>query len=76
MIDAGDAVLAILDGPDADSGTSVELGYAHARGIPVVDALTTLADRVAPALEALRPPRGRGRRRRWRPPPAPDTMLR
>ena len=88
MIDASDAVLAILDGPDADSGTSLELGYAYARGIPVVgvrtdfrggedrglnlmlsnvcrtlllepvDALTTLADRVAPALEALRPPHG------------------
>jgi nucleoside 2-deoxyribosyltransferase len=36
MIDACDAVLAILDGPDADSGTCVELGYAWARRKPVV----------------------------------------
>jgi nucleoside 2-deoxyribosyltransferase len=36
MIDACDAVLAILDGPDADSGTCVELGYAWARSKPVV----------------------------------------
>ncbi len=40
MIDACDVVLAILDGPDADSGTSLELGYAHARGIPVVGVRT------------------------------------
>jgi len=36
MIDACDAVLAILDGADADSGTCVELGYAWARNKPVV----------------------------------------
>lgn len=29
-------VVAVLDGPDADSGTSWELGYAVARGIPVI----------------------------------------
>ena len=29
-IRSADAVVAILDGPDADSGTCVELGYAHA----------------------------------------------
>lgn len=40
MIDASDAVLAVLDGPDADSGTSLELGYAHARGVPVVGVRT------------------------------------
>lgn len=88
MIDASDVVLAILDGPDADSGTSLELGYAYARGVPVVgvrtdfrggedrglnlmlsnvchtlllepvDDMEVLADRVAPALETLRPQRG------------------
>ena len=88
MIDASDVVLAVLDGPDADSGTSMELGYAYARGVPVVgvrtdfrggedrglnlmlsnvcstlllepvDTMELLADRVAPALEALRPQRG------------------
>ena len=40
MIDASDAVLAILDGPDADSGTSLELGYAYARGVPIIGVRT------------------------------------
>jgi nucleoside 2-deoxyribosyltransferase len=31
-----DALICVLDGPDADSGTSFEAGYAAARGIPVV----------------------------------------
>jgi nucleoside 2-deoxyribosyltransferase len=31
-----DVVLAILDGPDADSGTCFEAGWAVARGIPVI----------------------------------------
>lgn len=35
-IDAADAVLAVLDGPDADSGVAFEIGHAHARGIPVL----------------------------------------
>lgn len=30
------AVLAVLDGPDVDSGTAWECGWACARGIPVV----------------------------------------
>lgn len=29
-------VVAILDGADADSGTSFEVGYAYAKGIPVI----------------------------------------
>lgn len=33
---AADAVLAVIDGADADSGTAWEAGYACARGIPVV----------------------------------------
>jgi nucleoside 2-deoxyribosyltransferase len=36
MIDECDCVLAVLDGPDADSGTCVELGYAWARKKPVI----------------------------------------
>jgi len=36
MIDASDLVVAILEGADADSGTCVELGYAYARGKPIV----------------------------------------
>ena len=35
-IDQCDAVLAILDGPDADSGTAFEMGYAYAIGKPLV----------------------------------------
>ncbi|MCB1534998.1 MAG: nucleoside 2-deoxyribosyltransferase [Rhodoblastus sp.] len=35
-IDASDAVLAILDGPDVDSGTAAEIGYACARRKPIV----------------------------------------
>ena len=40
MIDASDVVLSILDGPDADSGTSLELGYAYARGVPIIGVRT------------------------------------
>ena len=35
-----DAVVAVLDGPDADSGTCFEMGYAYARDIPVVGVRT------------------------------------
>jgi nucleoside 2-deoxyribosyltransferase len=35
-IDACDAVLAILDGVDVDSGTAAEIGYAFARGKPIL----------------------------------------
>ena len=36
MIVAADAVLAILDGTDVDSGTAAEIGYAAALDTPVV----------------------------------------
>ncbi len=36
MIRAADAVLAVLDGPDVDSGTAAELGFAAGLGKPVV----------------------------------------
>ena len=36
LIDESDALLAILDGPDVDSGTAAEVGYAAARGKPIV----------------------------------------
>lgn len=36
MIRAADAVLAVLDGPDVDSGTAAEIGFAAALGTPVV----------------------------------------
>ena len=35
-IDQSRCVLAWLDGPDSDSGTSFEVGYAYAKGIPVI----------------------------------------
>lgn len=36
MVDEADIVVAVLDGPDADSGTSVELGYAYAIKAPII----------------------------------------
>ena len=36
MIETGDGVFAVLDGPDVDSGTAAEIGYAAALGRPVV----------------------------------------
>ena len=35
-IDECDAVLAVLDGPDVDSGTACEIGYAFAKGKPII----------------------------------------
>jgi len=35
-IDASDGLVAILDGTDVDSGTAAEVGYAYAKGKPVV----------------------------------------
>jgi nucleoside 2-deoxyribosyltransferase len=35
-IDAADAVVAVLDGTDVDSGTAAEIGYAFARGKLIV----------------------------------------
>ncbi len=39
-----DVVVAILDGPDSDSGTCIELAYAHAKGKPVVGVRTDFRD--------------------------------
>ncbi len=36
MLRRCDAVLAVLDGPDVDSGTAAEIGFAAALGTPVV----------------------------------------
>jgi len=35
-LDRARVVVAVLDGPDVDSGTAWEIGYAFAKGIPVV----------------------------------------
>lgn len=36
LLGRADAVLAVLDGPDVDSGTAAEIGFATAQQIPVV----------------------------------------
>src|SRR5438876_855780 len=39
-VDEAHAVVAWLDGPDGDSGTCFEVGYAYARGKPVIGVRT------------------------------------
>src|ERR1051325_251698 len=39
-IDSCHCVIAWLDGPDADSGTCFEIGYAYAKNIPVIGVRT------------------------------------
>ncbi|MDW5561838.1 MAG: nucleoside 2-deoxyribosyltransferase [Methanomassiliicoccus sp.] len=39
-IDRADVVVAILDGPDVDSGTSFEIGYAFSRKKPIIGVRT------------------------------------
>jgi nucleoside 2-deoxyribosyltransferase len=43
-LDGCDAVVAILDGPDSDSGTCIEMGYAHAQRKPVIGVRTDFRD--------------------------------
>ncbi len=35
-----DVVVAVLDGPDVDSGTALELGVAYERGMPIIGVRT------------------------------------
>jgi nucleoside 2-deoxyribosyltransferase len=35
-LDWADAIVACMDGPDPDSGTAWEVGYAYAKGVPIV----------------------------------------
>jgi nucleoside 2-deoxyribosyltransferase len=42
QLESANAVLAILDGPDCDSGTAWEVGYAVAKRIPVIGLRTDL----------------------------------
>ena len=35
-LEEADLVVAVLDGPDVDSGAAFEVGYAYARGIPII----------------------------------------
>lgn len=39
-VDSAGAVVAIIDGAEVDSGTAWEMGYAYARGIPVIGVRT------------------------------------
>jgi len=39
-----DLLVAVLDGPDADSGTAFEMGVAHALGKPIVGVRTDFRD--------------------------------
>lgn len=41
-IDRCTAMVALLDGPQVDDGTAWEIGYAHAKGIPVYGIRTDL----------------------------------
>jgi nucleoside 2-deoxyribosyltransferase len=41
-LDQADVVVAILDGPDVDSGTAFEVGYAFAKGKPVIGLKTDM----------------------------------
>lgn len=52
LLAEADAVLAVLDGPDVDSGTAAEIGWAAARATPVVGLRTDfrLADHEAAAV--------------------------
>ena len=43
-IDRCDAVVAILDGPDSDSGTCIEIAYARAKDKPVIGVRTDFRD--------------------------------
>jgi nucleoside 2-deoxyribosyltransferase len=43
-VDSSVCVVAVLDGPDSDSGTCFEAGYAYAKGIPVIGVRTDFRD--------------------------------
>ncbi len=43
-IDAADAVVAVVDGPDFDSGTAWEIGYAHGTRKPLLLLRTDIRD--------------------------------
>src|SRR5882757_4842902 len=53
QIDRADVVVAILDGADADSGTSWECGYAYARDKPIIGVRTDLRGSEDEGLNAM-----------------------
>ena len=52
-IDSADALVAILDGADSDSGTSWECGYAYAQRKPIVGVRTDLRSSEDGGLNAM-----------------------
>ncbi|MBU0514775.1 MAG: nucleoside 2-deoxyribosyltransferase [Proteobacteria bacterium] len=52
-LDRAQAVVAVLDGPDADAGTAFECGYCYARGVPVVGLRTDLRGGAEPMINAM-----------------------
>jgi nucleoside 2-deoxyribosyltransferase len=48
-----EAVVAVLDGPDADAGTAFECGYCFAQGVPVVCLRTDVRGGTEPAVNAM-----------------------
>jgi nucleoside 2-deoxyribosyltransferase len=52
-IESADALVAILDGADSDSGTSWECGYAYARRKPIVGVRTDLRSSEDGGLNAM-----------------------
>ena len=52
-IETADAIVAILDGSDSDSGTSWECGYAYARSKPIVGVRTDLRSSEDGGLNAM-----------------------
>ncbi|MDO8432843.1 MAG: nucleoside 2-deoxyribosyltransferase [Candidatus Binatus sp.] len=53
QIDHADAVIAMLDGSDSDSGTAWECGYAHARDKPIIGVRTDLRGSEDDGLNAM-----------------------
>lgn len=43
-VDGSDLIVAVLDGVDVDSGTAWEIGYAYAKGKPVIGLRTDFRD--------------------------------
>jgi nucleoside 2-deoxyribosyltransferase len=39
-LEEADVMVAVLDGPDVDSGTAMEIGVAYARGMPIIGVRT------------------------------------
>jgi nucleoside 2-deoxyribosyltransferase len=48
-IDGADGLVAVMDGPDPDSGTAWEVGYAYGRGKPIVLVRTDIRAMAGPA---------------------------